>query len=159
MSYFMTPAPPTSDGASQASFTGIEEPLSGAPTHGVARGVVPWGFDRSIRSVAALFVATDGPATGVTSPVDWTASARIVSRSVPAVHLLTVMDHALPPLLVEGAPIEQWSAEPVFVKSPAVSPETGLSNRTCQVNEDARVGPFGATIETRGLEPMRAVDP
>ena len=61
MSYFMTPAPPTSDAASQASFTGIEEPLNGAPTHGVARGVVPRGFDRSIRSVAALFVATAGP--------------------------------------------------------------------------------------------------
>ena len=83
--------------------------------------------------------------------------ARMVSRSVPAEQLLTVIDHAWPPLLVEGAPIEQWSAEPVFVKSPAVSPETGLSNRDHHVNDDARVGPLGATIATRGAVPARAV--
>ena len=52
-------------------------------------------------------------------------------------------------------PIEQWSAEPVFVKSLAVSPETGLSNRLHHVNDDARVGPLGATIATRGGVPAR----
>src|SRR5690349_5683832 len=104
MSYFMTPAPPTSAGASQASLTGIEEALNGAPTHGVARGVVPRGFERSMRSVAALFVAADGPTTR--SPVERTEFARSVSRRVPAEQWLTVIDQVRPPLAVVGAPRE-----------------------------------------------------
>ena len=127
----MTPAPPTSDAASQASFTGMEEPLNGVPTHGVARGVVPCRLRPVDPEGRGALGAAIGPA-GAMSLVAMTDLRAWSAAGCRRSSRCTVIDQAVPPLLVDGVPIEQWSAEPVFVKSPAVSPETGLSNRDHQ---------------------------